>query len=415
MKTKCNFMKKLMLFTAAFAFCAVLCGKPVDANAAAVPTGFAQTDADQDYLKYTWQSDPTADEYGTRYSLNKTSWSAESTSYSCDETIYNLSAGTTYYVQVRGYTDGVPSAWSQPFAVVTAPNDITTLSQTSATNTSVTYTWNAVTGVTGYMLLKALPNDTAWTKIGSVAASTTSYTLAVPTNSTYDVAVVPYRNVANNPFIAYATTYYPTDISCVTSPTTPKSLNIASRNYNTKNTEFVWEPTSTISNTDGYELEVYYYKKNGKTKKLGKKDIQSKYTNYYDFKSSKLFSSACKYRVRAYKVISGKKYYSNWSKYKEYIPGAVAKSVKHSYRATTGTLKWNKVTGAQSYTIYWKDAADDKWKVVKKNVKGTSATVKYLSSSTYNYYYIRANKVKIGSKRKNSSSSSKVLDGYRTY
>ena len=45
MKTKSNVLKKLMLFAAAFAFCAVLC-KPVDVKAAlTTPTGFTQTNA----------------------------------------------------------------------------------------------------------------------------------------------------------------------------------------------------------------------------------------------------------------------------------------------------------------------------------------------------------------------------------
>jgi len=117
--------------------------------------------------------------------------------------------------------------------------------------------------------------------------------------------------------------------------------------------------------------------------------------------------------MRSYVEINGQKKYSAWSSTKKYIPGAVPKKIVRANRyATSGKLNWTKVTGAKSYTVYWKTSLKGKWKVVAKNVKGTNANVKYNPKAKNNFYYVKANKVKFGKKKYNSSSNSKNLDVY---
>lgn len=413
---KTNIFKRLTLFAAAFAFCAVLTAKPIDAEAAVAPTNLTQTAASTTSVKVEWSSDVTVKYYEVQVSNSgvESTYTSKSKYASNSYTIYSLNAGSTYYVRVRGYNSASDvSPWVN-LKVDTSPNNITTLTQTSAAQNKVTVTWNAVAGATGYMVYKALPSDSSYTKVGAVTG--TSYTLSVPNNTKYEIAVLPYRNVANPSVLVPYNTNYPKSVYCVPAPTKPNSLNIASRYYSSNATKFTWNPTSDTSNTDGYQLQIYYINKNGKTKKLTTKTTTSCYTDYVTVNASKLFSYAFKYRVRSYVTINNKKYYSGWTSYKTYVPGAVAKKIyRSSYRATSGTLKWSKVVGAKSYTVYWKAAADDNWKAVAKNVKGTSATVKYSPSASYNYYYIKANKVKVGNSRKNSTASSKILDAYRTY
>lgn len=411
MKTKPNFMKKLMLFTAAFAFCAVLCGKPVDANAAvAAPTDVHQTTATKTSFDMEWTAVPNADGYVTQYSLDQVTWSAESTTSKPSKYFYSLSAGRTYFVRVRSFEfdakyNKVYSNYSQVFKADTCPDVVTSLSQTGATNNTVTYAWNAVAGATGYALYKALPSDTYWTEVGKTTA--TSYTLTVPANSKYAVAVLPYRNAANANNLCAAS--YETSIYCFASPSAPNGLAVSAGNPKTSTLEFYWEPTATLNNTDGYEIEIYQLNKNGKTKRLkkltkasfGYGTASTGYYNYTEYKNKKMFTNAIRFRVRAYKQLAnGTKLYSPWSSYKNYVPQA--KYTLKTINNTSSKLKWTKVKNAASYDIYYKASKTGKWKRIKKNVKGTSAVVK---SKMYanNYYYVKANKVKFGKKKLSSS------------
>lgn len=413
MKTKRNLMKKLMLFTAAFAFCAVLCAKPIDVKAApAAPTDVTQTDASTTSFDISWTQIVDAYKYGIQYSLDKSTWSAETTTYSTSKYISGLTAGQTYYVRIRSYSSSDSSSygsWSTIFQVDTAPNNITSLVQTNATNSSVTYTWSAVSGATGYMLYKALPSDSTWTTIGTTTS--TSYTLSVPSNSEYDVAVLPYRNAANSKIYVPYPTSYPKSITCVPAPTAPTGLDIINGNPKTNTYKFYWEPTSIYDNTDGYEVEVYQLKTNGKTKRLKKTTVSgfgygsssSGYYSYTQIKQAKLTNNASRFRVRAYVQLSnGKKVYSAWSSYKVYVPQAKQTKLTATSK-TSATLKWKKVVGATSYDIYYKTSSSTsaKWKRIKKGVKGTSASVKY-NRYGYSYYYVKANKVKFGKKKLNS-------------
>lgn len=413
---KTNIFKKLALFAAAFAFCAVLTAKPMDAQAAAAPTNLKQTNASTTSARVEWSTDVTVKRYEVQISNSgvEGTYVTKSTSSSNYYSFYSLNAGSTYYVRVRAYNSATDvSPWVN-LKIDTSPNNITTLTQTSATQNKVTVTWNAVQGATGYMVYKALSTDSGYTTVGPTTG--TSFTLSVPNNTEYKIAVLPYRNVANPSILVPYSTNYPKYVYCVPVPTKPNSLNIIDRYNSSKSTKFSWNPTSVASNTDGYQLQIYYINKNGNAKKLTTKTITSRYSNTYSINATKLFSYAFKYRVRSYVTINNKKYYSGWTSYKTYIPGSVVKSIsRSSYRATSGTLKWSKVVGAKSYTVYWKAAADDNWKAVAKNVKGTSARVKYSPSASHNYYYVKANKVKIGNSRKNSTNSSKILDAYRTY
>ena len=64
------------------------------------------------------------------------------------------------------------------------------------------------------------------------------------------------------------------------------------------------------------------------------------------------------------------------------------------------TLKWKKITGAKSYSVYmWKE---DKFKKVA-TVKSTSYTLKKLKPRTDYYIYIKANGVKSGNKKYSST------------
>ncbi len=417
MKTKSNVLKKLMLFAAAFAFCTVLCVKPMDVKAApAAPSGLKQTGANCSAVEVEWNAVSGATQYGVQCSTNASfSDGSESKVSATTKAIYSLSAGKTYYVRIRAYASSVAGAWSATLKVDTAPNNVTSIKQTDATETSVTYTWSKVEGATGYVVLKALPTDSSWTTVGKTAAL--SYKLSVPKNSLYDVAVIPYRNAANSASIA-ACPYDPKYITCVTLPTAPKTLMVTGGDPDGKKLEFGWNPTSYAENTDGYQIEVYKYTKKGKKKsRMVKKEMTRSsyesaviYDGGYTINKPAMHTNVISFRVRSYVTINGVKKYGKWSAYKDFVPQAVHKTLK-AHTRTNGTLSWKKVTGATSYDVYYKTSASGSWKRVAKGVKGTSVSVplNYYGSS---YYYVKTNKV-FGKKKFSSLAPAKAP--YLTY
>ena len=78
---------------------------------------------------------------------------------------------------------------------------------------------------------------------------------------------------------------------------------------------FSWDDNSAM-NIDGYDIEVKNNGKNGN--KLTKKKIEAYYSNYnveiYEYGTTYTF------RIRSYKKIGGKKYYSKWSKVTKKVP-----------------------------------------------------------------------------------------------
>lgn len=400
MKTKQNFMKKLMLFTAAFAICFAVFAKPADVEAAlTAPTNLKQTEvyttSSQCYIKLQW--DNTATSYCIDYSLdNRKTWTTYKDSwYSNSVIMNNLTPGITFYVRVTPIernTKGTPSMIS----VTTAPRNVSRLTQTNASETSMTLSWPASAGATGYSVYTgtsvSFDNSTLYQN-----TTATSITIPTPKNAALYVFLVPYRG--NCLSAEYAR------LTAVTAPTTPKDLSVYSINSDSKEVTFCYTPTSYTDNTTGYDFEVYRVtNKNGKVKRLKAIDTKNKYTYKVSVKSKYLINAGCKFRVRAYVIINGKKYPGAWSKEYYYTPGAKIKGKLQNQTTSSAKLSWSKVTGAASYTIWHKTSANGKWKKVKKNVKGTSATVKYSKSSTYNYYYVQANKARIGKKKVTSPS-----------
>jgi len=418
MKTKRNLMKKLMLFAAAFAFCTVLCVKPMDIKAAiSAPLTVSQQAATNTAVGISWSTVGGATKYGVQIATSQSALDSatEYTATKNSGAITNLKPATTYYVRVRAYSSSEVSVWSKAVTVYTAPNNITSIKQTNAKQGSVTFTWSPVSGVTGYKIYRCLPNGTYSSPYATVGASTTSYTMSVEKNSLYYVTVVPtnhgYDFPADNDSIV--------ETYCVPAPTAPKKLTVTGGNADNGTLEFGWNPTSYAENTHGYKIEVYKYKKNGKKARIAKAEMTRSayessvlYNGGYSIKKAAMHTNAICFRVCSYVNINGKKIYGNWSSYKNFIPQA--KHLKLSpYSRTNATLSWKKVTGATSYDVYYKTSSSDSasWKLVAKGVKGTSVSVP-LNYYGRSYYYVKTNKV-FGKKKFTSAAPKKAP--YVTY
>lgn len=121
--------------------------------------------------------------------------------------------------------------------------------------------------------------------------------------------------------------------------------------------------------------------------------------------NKKLRNQAYKVRMRAYTINTetGAKEYSDWTADKTIVPMPKI-SVK---RAGNGKIKikWNKVAGAKSYTVYKATAKNKKFGKFKKakTVTGTSCTISGFKTYVDYGVYVQADKVKVGKKKVNST------------
>ncbi|MBE5925361.1 MAG: hypothetical protein E7271_13055 [Lachnospiraceae bacterium] len=123
---------------------------------------------------------------------------------------------------------------------------------------------------------------------------------------------------------------------------------------------------------------------------------------YVAVENGKLSKQAFKVKVRAYVFDeSGNKLYSGYTAEKVIVPRANVKSLKATSRST-GLIKWQKVKGAKSYSVYVSSNGGTKFKR-QATVSGTSYTVKGMKLSKQYYVYVVANGVKVKKKKFNST------------
>ena len=147
------------------------------------PSGLSASAAGAD-LKLSWTAARPSDTTVYQVKLNRDG-AATATDSINGHTFSGLSAGTTYTLYVRAKTGSRVSAWSSVTAttVPAAPSGLSA----ATTNTSLTLSWSAVTGATGY--------DVKQGEDGTVtSASGTSHTFSGLTPSTAYTLYVRARN-----------------------------------------------------------------------------------------------------------------------------------------------------------------------------------------------------------------------------
>ncbi len=150
-----------------------------------------------------------------------------------------------------------------------------------------------------------------------------------------------------------------------------------------------------VDSATGYRVYLY----NSKTKK---------YEKYADTKKTtltvkKLKSGArYKFKVKAYSVVGGKKYFSFSSKYKTEVTKPATVNLKSVLSQSRGQAKllWKKVSGADGYRVFYSEKKDFKSsvKLTVSGSKATEKTFKGLKSGKKYYFKVRAYKTLSGKK-----------------
>ena len=154
-------------------------------------------------IKVSWSrvSDPDWEYPVTGYNVYRSQDAGDpynkiyTTSYSSDYTDTGLSTNTTYYYKVSAYNDNGEGARSPAVSATTNHLDIPTKIGASAESlTSITVSWNSISGATGYKVYRSLSADSPQLITTIPSSSTTSYTdTRLVANTTYYYTVSAYN------------------------------------------------------------------------------------------------------------------------------------------------------------------------------------------------------------------------------
>lgn len=398
-----KFSKKVSLLLAAFAVCVMAACISMPVKAAAGPLQLSNDPAiwDREYPTTNYIFLESKVDLGQAIELK---YSTSDPNVNSGSTV--LAAGTSLngkwiYIVNQRFSPAQKVYFkyqsSDVFVGVTAPSAITSLTETNATTNSITVSWSPVSGADGYYVYAAAPGGNLTLK-GAVTG--TSYTVgALAQDGVYAVGVAPYKSNGTG-INQYWSPSGRSNLRTASGKISGVKLAASSGSY--KKYQIAWNENGAYK-ADGFEIMI--------TDKSGKKKLATATEEQYlshVFTSAKLRTQAWKVKVRAYtKMDNGTKAYGAWSAEKIVVPNAYIKSIKQTSRYSNNIkITWGKVSGAQSYTIYRSTKQNSGYKKVK-TVKGASYTLSQSANGKWYYYYVKANGVKVGKKKYNSTSLKK--------
>lgn len=400
-------IKKVMVAFAAVLAMSLMLLPSVKADAAvtvlAAPKDAKQTISTETAVRVSWSAVPGATAYVYSYSSDNKTYTGEAlTGNGGKDTFINLAganwaAGNTYYVKVRAF-DGTKYSEAVIATVATAPKAPATMTQVAADNTSATVSWAASTGATGYLIRFGATQATA--KDIQVVKTTSVKLTGLSADSAYYLAVYPIRQVT--------TSFYASE-NCVENPrvltTAPavKGLKLASWDVKSNIVTLQWNNTAKYEN--GYQIEIY----KADNKLVKTYNIYGRRAKSKTFILKSVKNTPFQYRVRTYTFMNGEKQYGAWSDLAYAIPQANVSAAKVSNNAVK--LSWTKVPGAKNYTVYRATKEGGKFKKVA-TTKKAAYTVNNLKTYKDYYFYVKANRVSIGGKKRNSTKLDEQNDIY---
>ncbi|MCD7843693.1 MAG: DUF4886 domain-containing protein [Clostridiales bacterium] len=311
---------------------------------------------------------------------------------------YTGSTGYSYCVRALGddYIAAVDGTISNTLTSSAALSKPVISSVSNASGGGLTVKWGSVSGATGYQVQTA--TDSSFTKNVQTATVTgTSKTTSSRTSGTkYYVRVRAYKTVSGvksySSWSAVKSTY------CVCAPTLSSVSNASGSALTIK-----W---NSVSGATGYQVQTATdssFTKNVQTATLtGASKTTSSRTNgtkYY-------------VRVRAYKTVSGTKYYSAWSSTKStYCLSAPSISSVKNVKTKKMTVKWGKNAKATGYQIQYSTSSSfSSYKTITVTSASTvSKTISSLTKGKKYYVRVRAYKTVSGTKYYSAWSSKKSV------
>ncbi len=250
-----------------------------------------------------------------------------------------------------------------PASAATAPKAPATITATPTTS-SIKLTWSKVSGATGYRIYYKLPGDISWRTGLSSTASTTHTFKGLPEGQSYTFAVRSYTK--SNGKITWGSYK---QIATATKTAAPKKLTA------TQTTSAIKLTWSKVESAKGYRI-FYKTASSDPWNVIVKSTDKTTYT-FKDLPSGKKYIFA----VRSYTKSAFGTFYGNYKTIETATKPATPK-VSATSTESSISLKWNKVSGADGYRVYYKTGSSG-WKTAVSSTTATSKTF----NTTKNYIF----------------------------
>lgn len=296
----------------------------------------------------------------------------------------SLEPGITYYYKIRNVIKKENTYDYSPFSSpITAKTEVSTpnIKVTSKNYKNLGVSWSKAGGASGYVIYRSSTENGAYRAIKEISGNTTfSYVdIGRICGKTYYYKVRAYRTVSGERMYGKASM---AESGCSV-PATAVFTDVSASSYNT--IKLAWK---TVGGASGYTI-YRSTSKNGAYKAI--KMIKNGNTiSYTD--TGRSCGRTYYYKVRAYKLVDGKRIYGKPSSYKAGKATLAAPNVDMIRQSPTSIrLSWQGISGAGGYQIYAYDRAQGTYTKLKTlNSENTSFTVKNLSKGTKHYFKVRA-------------------------
>ena len=292
--------------------------------------------------------------------------------YDFDYDSENIYKFDTFRINCYSGTAGEKYATTYGFdyRLLNIPANVTGLKMTSCTETTISMSWNKVSGATGYVVYQAINGK--WQRINVTSGNTlTVSNLKAGTN--YRFTVKAYRTFNGKNY--YSKSY--TGVWMKTSCNTP--ANVTGLKMTSCTASTITMSWSKVNEATGY---VVYQAINGKWQR-----IQVTKGNTLTVSNLKAGTNY-RFTVKAYKTVNGKNYYSKsyTGVWMTTLPDKPAAKMTIN-TAQAIRLEWDKVTGATEYVVY--KQVNGIWQRVTVT-KGNVYVFTGLESGTNYNYAVRA-------------------------
>ena len=370
----------------AYAACIPVCSAPT--NVRAVSTGSTS-------VTVSWNAALGADGYALYYSDDASTSAPALASDSISSSPYeqvSLITGTEYHFFVKAYvlvngaklfSDASASASATPLP--TAPSSIAAVSMSDA---SIKITWSVVQGASGYKIYRSdTSNVTASDLLATVRGNTnTSYTNeGLVTGQRYYYKVSAYVTVLGNDVNGALTAQ---NGYAAPRPKTPTGFSVVSENSNAMRLTWNAVPGATSYNVYRSLTADGSYSKIHTT-------TGTSYTNVLVSTGVKLVPGCMYYyKLCAVAGASGQEVYSDETTPigRRLLPAEPVLNSATAAAYDSATLKWEAVTNAVGYKLYYSTAENGAYTLAKTvvGINTTTGVINGLTTGTEYYFKVRA-------------------------
>jgi len=229
----------VMIMTISWALTFTACDDGTKLSPPSVPTGVSAVATSSSSITVSWAAVSNADGYHVyRSSSASGTYTLVGTPSTTSYTDTDLSESTTYYYKVSANNSAGESSQSSVVSATSIPSIPTGVNATATSSSSITVSWTAVSGATGYYVYRSSSASGNYTRVGT--SSTASYTnTELSASTTYYYKVTAYNSGGESSQFSV--------VSATTMLSTPTEVN--AMGTSTSSITVSWD---TVSSADGY-------------------------------------------------------------------------------------------------------------------------------------------------------------------